>query len=63
MKVRIVASLCQGHGMCILANREVFSLDDDDGHAYVTQADVPPDLEEAVRQAERGCPERAIEIY
>lgn len=49
--------------MCILACDKVFALSDIDGHAYVLQADVPAELEDHVRQAERGCPEQAIEIY
>jgi ferredoxin len=46
--------------MCRLACPEIFELSDEDGHAYVVQEDVPPDLDEAVQQAVRGCPEQAI---
>ena len=63
MKVRVIESICQGHAMCMLACPEVFRIDDDDGHAYVPDENVPPEYEEAVGQAERGCPERAIEIF
>jgi ferredoxin len=38
----------------------VFELDGE-GLATVVQPDVPPDLEEKVRDAVRNCPERAIE--
>jgi len=38
----------------------VFSLREEDGHAVVATEDVPPELEEAVRRAELGCPESAI---
>lgn len=62
MKVRIRDHKCVGQGMCRLAAPEVFELSDDDGHAYVTSADVPAGLEQAVMQAERGCPEEAIEL-
>jgi len=63
MRVRVDADRCVGHGMCRLACPEVFELSDDDGHAYVVEEIVPPDLEEAVRQAVRGCPEQAIEAF
>lgn len=60
MKVRVKSEVCVGHAMCILACPEVFQLSDEDGHAYVTSADVPEGLEYAVEQAVRGCPEGAI---
>ncbi len=62
MKVRVDEYRCVGHGMCYLAAPEVFQLSDEDGHAYVLSEDVPPGLEEAVYQAQRGCPEQAIYI-
>jgi len=63
MRVRIKAELCQGHAMCRLACPEVFHLNDDDGHAYVTSEDVPPKFEPNVQQAVQSCPEQAIEVY
>ncbi len=60
MRVRVDASRCVGHGMCTLAAPDIFQLSDEDGHAYVLSQDVPAVLDEAVRQAERGCPEQAI---
>jgi len=62
MRVRIDAGRCVGHAMCRLASPEMFELSDEDGHAHVTNEEVPPEYEEAVRQAERGCPEQAIII-
>jgi ferredoxin len=61
MKVRVKPEVCVGHGMCILACPEVFTLSDEDGHARVVSDEVPPGLEDAVDQAVRGCPEGAIE--
>lgn len=60
MKVRVDSERCVGHGMCYLAAPDIFQLSDEDGHAYVLTEDVPADLDEAVLQAERGCPEQAI---
>lgn len=60
MKVRIEDRRCVGHAMCVLACPDIFVLSDEDGHAAVRSEIVPEHLEEAVWQAERGCPEGAI---
>lgn len=60
MKVIIDHAKCVGHGMCKLAAPNVFDLSDEDGHGYVISEDLPPGFEEAVEQAERGCPEGAV---
>ena len=39
----------------------MFALDDE-GHAVVAVADVPPELEDKARLAEKNCPERAISL-
>ena len=55
--------VCQGHTLCNFAAPEVFHLRDEDGHAYVAiDGDLTPEQLEAARQAELGCPERAITI-
>ncbi len=59
MKVAVDADLCQGHARCWDICPEVFELDDE-GHAAVPVADVPPELEAKARQAVVNCPERAI---
>jgi ferredoxin len=41
---------------------DVFVLSDEDGHAHVRDADVPPGFEAAVRAAADSCPERAVVI-
>jgi ferredoxin len=63
IRVRIKPELCQGHAMCRLACPELFHLNDDDGHAYLTSEDVPVKFERNVKQAVQSCPEQAIEIY
>jgi ferredoxin len=60
MRVRVDAAVCQGHTLCNFAAPGVFHLRDDDGHAYVEDENVPAGMEEAVRRAIDGCPERAI---
>jgi len=61
MKVAVDADRCQGHARCWDLCPEVFALDDE-GHAVVAVADVPPELEDKARLAEKNCPERAISL-
>ncbi|WP_067672815.1 ferredoxin [Nocardia miyunensis] len=58
MKVEVDADRCRGHGICLTLCPEVFTLHDD-GYAEAA-AEVDAGFEDAVRAAERGCPERAI---
>ena len=62
MRTRVDDKLCQGHALCQHQAPEVFLLDDEEGHAYVEENEVPKELEEKVRRAALGCPERAILI-
>lgn len=62
MRVRVDPDVCQGHTLCSLAAPQVFLLGEEDGHAYVPDEQVPPELEEAVRKAVATCPEGAISV-
>jgi ferredoxin len=62
MRVKVDPDVCQGHTLCNLAAPHVFLLREDDGHAYVAAAEVPPDQEDLVRKAVATCPEGAISI-
>ena len=62
MRVRVDEDRCQGHTLCNFAAPEVFHLRDEDGHSYVTDELVPPELEEKVHNAAATCPEQAIII-
>ncbi len=46
MKVRVDPDRCQGQFMCMLACPDVFLVNDDDGHAYVADENVPEEFEE-----------------
>ena len=61
MKAAVDPDLCQGHARCWEICPEVFELDEE-GHAFVPVADVPPALEPKVREAFNNCPERAISV-
>jgi ferredoxin len=62
MRVQVHADRCQGHGMCRLICPQIFRLNDDDGHATALTEAVPRELEEKALQAQRSCPEQAIEV-
>jgi ferredoxin len=61
LKVAVDADRCEGHARCWQICPEVFSLDEE-GHALVPVAEVPPEFEESARQAADNCPERAITV-
>jgi ferredoxin len=61
-KVVVDPDLCQGHTLCNMAAPEIFQLRDEDGHAYVVVDELTPEQLPLARQAELGCPERAITI-
>ena len=59
MKVHVNTQVCAGFGVCLGLCPEVFKLHDD-GYAVALVSEVPPELEDAVRQAFNQCPARAI---
>ncbi len=61
MKVHVNADVCAGFGVCLGLCPEVFELHED-GYAIVRVREVPPELEDAVRQAVSHCPARAISL-
>lgn len=62
MRVRVDVNVCQGHSLCSWAAPDVFVPDDEDGHAIVLLDVIPPELEQATRDAAANCPESAITI-
>lgn len=62
MQVHVDPDVCQGHTLCALAAPDIFLLREEDGHSYVTSAQVPPGREDVVRKAVATCPEGAISI-
>ena len=61
MKITIDSSLCSGHARCAAAAPEVFRLDDD-GYVLPYDGEVPPEFQQASRDGELACPERAITV-
>ena len=61
MKVYVDPKICAGFGVCVGLTEEVFELNDD-GYAIVRVKEVPPELEDVVRDAVSQCPSNAISI-
>jgi ferredoxin len=62
VKVRVDGDRCQGHTLCKMIAPDSFELSDIDGSSSPVTEDVPPELQDAVREAVQSCPEQAIEI-
>jgi ferredoxin len=62
VKVRVDGERCQGHTLCKMIAPDSFELDDIDGTSSPVSELVPPDQEDAVREAVHSCPEQAIFI-
>jgi ferredoxin len=60
MKTRVEPHLCQGHTICSMVAPNIYTLDDEDGHASAIEGDVPSSEEKSVAEAVKSCPERAI---
>ena len=61
MKVRVDPEVCAGFSVCLGLAPQVFKLHDD-GYAVVRVVEVPPELEDKVRDALAQCPTGAISI-
>lgn len=51
---------CIACDACVLAAPQNFKMDEDEGHAYVSQQPTSPEEEAACREAMEGCPVEAI---
>jgi ferredoxin len=60
VRVYVDEAICQGHTLCAMAAPEVFSLRDEDGHAYVALTEFTSEVMAAARRAALTCPEQAI---
>jgi ferredoxin len=62
MRVQVDPEKCQGHTLCAMRAPEAFVLSDFDGHSSARFDEVPPEMQEAVRDAAATCPEQAIVV-
>jgi ferredoxin len=61
VKASVDPDMCAGHGACVATCPEVFALTDL-GYSEVVVGEIPDELYDTVRQAERECPEHAITV-
>jgi ferredoxin len=61
VRVSVDREVCFRHARCFAHCPEVFGLDEE-GYSVVRTPEVPPQLQEAVREAAQLCPERAITV-
>lgn len=61
MHVVVDSSLCEGHGLCVVAAPDIFELDDDDILTVLNERP-GPERRSAVEEAVTSCPKRAIRI-
>jgi len=62
--MRVIAdrARCTSAGNCARVAPDLFDQQEDDGLVIVLQAEVPPALRDAAREAESLCPANAISI-
>ena len=61
MKVMVNGFACDGHAQCVGVAPDAFALGTD-RKAYAKFLAVPPDQEDAVRQAQLLCPQQAVMV-
>jgi ferredoxin len=61
MKVLVDREKCQGYGNCVVAEPQVFDLDDD-GFVTLLTDEPAEELRDQVKHAVRDCPARALDV-
>lgn len=62
MRVEVDPLSCEANAVCVGITSAVFELDDDDV-LHILKPEVPPQLEDKVRQAVASCPKRALTLH
>jgi ferredoxin len=62
MRISVDSDACMGTGFCGRIAQQLFRLDDTTLVSVVLHAQVPPELEDAAREAENACPATAITV-
>lgn len=62
VKVNVDYDACEANAVCMGIVPEVFEVRDDDNLYLLIEGDVPPALEERVRQAVASCPKAALSV-
>ena len=62
MRVVIHDDICQGHQACAIVAQDVFGSDEIGNGVVLITRDLPAELHDLARRAQRNCPEHAITI-
>jgi ferredoxin len=62
VKVKVDYDACEANAVCMGIAPEVFEVRDDDNLYVLIEGDIPPDLQERVRQAVASCPKAALSL-
>jgi ferredoxin len=62
MRIVLDDDLCQGHQACAIVAPDVFGSDEIGNAVLLITGDIPSDMQELARRAQRNCPEHAITI-
>ncbi len=61
MKIVADLILCDGYANCVIAAEDIFSIDDN-GKVEILNVSPPEDRREAVEEAVRNCPVKALSL-
>lgn len=61
MQIKVDKDRCSGHGLCVIAGPDVYTLGDD-GYNNTPPGEVPDELHEQATRGAEACPERAIHL-
>ena len=61
MKVQVDYDACEANAVCMGIVPEVFKVDDDD-NLWVLMDEIPPEMQDRVKQAVASCPKVALSL-
>jgi ferredoxin len=62
MRIRVFPERCEGHGLCFMADADLYPLDDDGHIAIESGTFVPPESEASAAEGALACPVAALAV-
>jgi ferredoxin len=62
MRIVLDDDICQGHQACAIVAPDIFGSNDIGNAVVLITSDIPSEMQELARRAQRNCPEHAITI-